>query len=171
MLCDKCQKNEATVHMTKILNDKKTEKHLCASCAEKEKTLKYSASMGNSFFDALQNDFFKNMIYPDYGSLAFEEEKCPHCGMTYSEFNGLGKFGCAHCYEAFQNRLDPLIKRLQASTTYEGHIPKRNHANLKKQADIKALRKALTEAIKAEDFEKAVTLRDKIKQLEADQAK
>ena len=33
MLCQECKKNPATVHVTKIVNNIKTELHLCQSCA------------------------------------------------------------------------------------------------------------------------------------------
>ena len=33
MLCDHCHKNEATIHMTNIVNNQKTEQHLCGTCA------------------------------------------------------------------------------------------------------------------------------------------
>ena len=33
-LCyDHCHKNEATIHMTNIVNNQKTEQHLCGTCA------------------------------------------------------------------------------------------------------------------------------------------
>ena len=35
MKCDHCHTNEATVHMTNIVNNQKTEQHLCSSCANK----------------------------------------------------------------------------------------------------------------------------------------
>ena len=36
MLCNECEKNNATVHITKILNGVKTESHLCEECAKKQ---------------------------------------------------------------------------------------------------------------------------------------
>ena len=34
MLCDICQKNIATVHLTEIINDKVVEMHVCQACAQ-----------------------------------------------------------------------------------------------------------------------------------------
>ena len=42
------------------------------------------------------------MAYPDYQGRSGDEPRCASCGMTYSEFNRLGKFGCPDCYEAFK---------------------------------------------------------------------
>ncbi|MFH1387447.1 MAG: AAA family ATPase [bacterium] len=36
MLCQKCQANQASVHITKIINGKKVERHLCTQCAAAE---------------------------------------------------------------------------------------------------------------------------------------
>ena len=36
MLCDNCKKNEATVHMTRVVNGKKSERHLCNACAKQQ---------------------------------------------------------------------------------------------------------------------------------------
>ena len=34
MLCDKCGKNEATVFVKQVINNKETKQHLCKECAE-----------------------------------------------------------------------------------------------------------------------------------------
>ena len=36
MLCQKCKKNSATVHLTDLIKGEKREKHLCESCAAEE---------------------------------------------------------------------------------------------------------------------------------------
>lgn len=36
MLCDKCKKNEANVHVTQIVNGIKYEQNLCAQCAARQ---------------------------------------------------------------------------------------------------------------------------------------
>ena len=87
MLCDQCKKREAVVHITKIENGRRTELHLCAECARKQGSLP-----DYSNFNIIDNDFFRKMAYPDYSGQAEEEPRCSSCGMTYSEFNRLGKF-------------------------------------------------------------------------------
>ena len=39
MLCQECKLREATVHFTKIINNYKTELHLCEECAGKQENL------------------------------------------------------------------------------------------------------------------------------------
>ena len=70
MKCDHCHTNEATVHMTNIVNNQKTEQHLCSSCAnklQKDGKLSPFSSFVNDIWDNdfFSNDFFKNMVYPD----------------------------------------------------------------------------------------------------------
>ena len=36
MLCQRCKKNPATVHLTDIVNNEKHETHLCDQCAQEE---------------------------------------------------------------------------------------------------------------------------------------
>lgn len=39
MLCEECGKNQATVHMKKIINNHVNESHLCEECAKKATAL------------------------------------------------------------------------------------------------------------------------------------
>lgn len=36
MLCQECQRRQATLHFTKIINGKKTEFHICDVCAKEK---------------------------------------------------------------------------------------------------------------------------------------
>ena len=54
MLCEKCGKNNANVHITRNINGKVTELHLCEECA---KTSGQMVSV-NRFF----NDFFESVL-------------------------------------------------------------------------------------------------------------
>ena len=40
-------------------------------------------------------------------------KQCEKCGMTLDEFLKAGKVGCSNCYTAFDEKLNPLIRRLQ----------------------------------------------------------
>ena len=173
MLCDNCKKNEATVHMTSIVNNKKEEQHLCSDCANKlQKKGKFSPFSAfssdiwdNHFFN---NDFFNNMLYPDSVLRAGRSKTCPGCGITYDMFNKSGKFGCDQCYDTFHDEIGRLVDRLQGSTQYKGRIPSRGNAELKKQHELDRLKVQLKKAVQEENFEEAVSIRDKIKKLETE---
>ena len=158
--------------MTNIVNNQKTEQHLCGTCAtelqQEGKLSPYSSFMNdmwdNSFFT---NDFFKNMVYPDNLLKSHQSKRCPQCGITYDEFNRVGKFGCGQCYETFNSEIDPLLQRIQGSSEYEGTVPSRGTNVFKAKYEVKRLRHQLDTAVQAENFEEAAILRDKIKELEA----
>ena len=54
MICEECNIRKATVHMTKIINGKKEEVHLCEECARTKETLSFDNSFSiNSFLAGL----------------------------------------------------------------------------------------------------------------------
>lgn len=175
MICDECKKNEATIHLTNILNGKKTERHLCGDCAGKHNIQNFGVTefpgfmnMGGSMFDNdfFTNDFFTNAIYPEGVLQRRHEQHCPQCGMTFDEFNRNGRFGCDECYSAFASEIAPLVKRLQGSLNYEGRVPGRGNGVFRTKHQIKRLRQDLQKAVAEEQFEEAARLRDEIKTLE-----
>lgn len=107
------------------------------------------------------------MIYPDNLLKSHQSKRCPQCGITYDEFNRVGKFGCGQCYETFNSEIDPLLQRIQGSSEYKGTVPSRETNVFKAKHEVKRLRHQLDTAVQAENFEEAAILRDKIKGLEA----
>ncbi|WP_277302010.1 UvrB/UvrC motif-containing protein [Veillonella caviae] len=171
MKCDHCKENEATVHMTNIVNNKKTEQHLCSTCAselQQNGGLSPFSSFVNDMWDNsfFTNEFFTNMVYPNHLLQVQNQQRCPHCGNTFEDFNRFGRFGCAHCYDTFEDQIESLVQRIQGSSNYEGKAPSKSSNIFKAQYEIKQLRHQLELAIQEEQFEEAARLRDKIKELE-----
>lgn len=164
MLCESCNKRPATVHLTKILNDKKTEAHLCEQCARQNEGMSFEQSFSiNNFLTGLLDSIQDSAIKVDY----IQTTKCDKCGMTYGKFKQLGRLGCSQCYSTFQEKLGPLIKRVQGSESHMGKVPKKAGSDIRLKKEIKALKTKLEEAIRMEAFEEAVVLRDQIKDLES----
>ncbi len=159
MLCSECGKNEAKVHVTQIINGKKTESHLCEECAKKSQTLLNSSFSMENLFSAMLNNAFNTTTY-------LPAKGCSKCGMTFDEFRTTGKFGCSDCIETFKPRLIPVIKNIQGYDRHTGKIPKRAGGNYRIQKDIEKLKVQLKQAIESEEYEKAAQLRDKIRQME-----
>ena len=160
MVCNVCGANEATIHLTEIINEQMVEVHLCENCAQEK---------GTEF----KTHFNVSDLLSGFSDLAKEitgEErilsKCPNCGLTYEEFGRTGRLGCAECYEAFSKFLLPLIKRVQHATQHVGKRPSRLAAPLRVQQDLRELHNRLSKVVQQEDFEEAARLRDQIKQLE-----
>lgn len=172
MLCERCGKKNATVHVTKIINGNKTELYLCEECArekgETEITFEGKFPL-HQFFSGLMG------IFPAGGSETVVSKsssglQCPACGLTYTQFGQVGRFGCAQCYEAFTQNLLPLFRRLHGNQKHIGKIPLRAGSFVRLKKDIENLKKELYEKVAAEAFEEAAVLRDKIRQLESELA-
>ncbi|GKU76748.1 UvrB/UvrC motif-containing protein [Paenibacillus sp. L3-i20] len=168
MFCQECGKRPATLHFTKIVNGDKTEVHICESCArEKSEGI---PGTPNSFsihnllsglldFNTLPGSALSN-------SNASQSIRCENCGLTYTQFSKIGRFGCSSCYTTFADRLDPLLKRVHSSTVHSGKIPKRSGGQIKCKREIEQLRRDLQTYIEQEEFESAAELRDRIRELE-----
>jgi protein arginine kinase activator len=159
MLCNECGKNEANVHLTHIINGKKTESHLCEECAKKNQTLFNPSFSMENLFSAMLNNSFNNKTY-------LPAKGCSNCGMTYENFRTTGKFGCSQCIDSFKGRLKPVIKSIQGYDRHTGKIPKRTGGAYKVQMDIERLKNELRCAVEREEYELAAELRDKIYELE-----
>lgn len=162
MVCDICGKNQATVHLTEIIDDQITELHLCEKCAREKGT-----EMEEHFGLA---DLLSGLV--DLGPPIVAEQdlkiKCPDCGMTYSDFKRIGRLGCGECYNAFRKGLGPLLKRIHGSSQHYGKAPtKVKKVAIKAKTQIQELKAELQKAIQMEAFEEAARLRDKIKEFES----
>ena len=61
MLCQKCKKNEATVHYKKVVNGKQTEMYLCPECADGLGSFDFGF---DNFLPSLFGHFMKPEIRP-----------------------------------------------------------------------------------------------------------
>jgi len=165
MLCDICNKNQATVHLTEIVDDQMTELHLCEECA-RQKSAQMEQQFGLSDLLAGLSEFEK--------APAKEKEtvaiKCASCGLSYADFKKLGRLGCGDCYSSFKKYLGPLLKRIHGSNAHVGKCPVRAARTVRKKTDLQELRQQLHKAISSEEFEEAAKIRDQIKELERKQA-
>jgi protein arginine kinase activator len=159
MLCDICKHNEATIFYKEIVNDKQTELHLCEACAQKK---------GVSLISPLSiSDLLGGLVESEALLTEGVELRCNACGLAYTNFCERGRFGCSECYRAFSKKLPGIFRKIHGSVQHTGKEPMGGltaHSKMKRQ--ITQLRQELQAAIKAEEFEKAAELRDKIKMLE-----
>lgn len=162
MVCDICSKNQATVHLTEIIDDQMAELHLCEECA-RQKSQNMEQQFGIS-------DFLAGLV--ESGKPVQDKEtaaiKCKKCGFIYSDFKKSGRLGCSECYTAFKKYLTNLLKRIHGSNQHLGKSPSREiKVSQKKSVDLLTeLKQRLQKAIEIEAFEEAARLRDQIRQLE-----
>jgi protein arginine kinase activator len=163
MLCQECGKKPATLHFTKIVNGEKTEFHICESCARERGEGIPGTSNGFSIHSLLSGllDF-----EPSSFGAKPPQIRCETCGLTYTQFSKMGRFGCSNCYKQFGSRLDPILKRVHGNTVHVGKIPKRTGGQIQLKREIEELRRNLHELIDREEFENAAKIRDRIRELE-----
>src|SRR5207237_171203 len=159
MKCQSCA-NQATVHLTDIVNGHKKELHLCQQCAEKQQLLNQKELNLPAILQAL--------IGKNIGPLTDELARltCPTCGIKYMEFRAEGRLGCPHDYEVFRAGLEPLLQRIHRSLKHAGKVPRRRRRP-GYTAELIELRSRLRAAVEREAFEEAVRLRDLIRHKEA----
>jgi protein arginine kinase activator len=161
MQCDLCGKKKATVHLTEIVDEQITEMHLCEECA-REKSVQMEQQFGLADLLAGLADFGKQVKDYEKASL-----KCENCGLNYDDFKKFGRLGCSDCYNAFNENLSTLLKKIHGSNQHLGKMPAQ-HAPVPQSPDVsitlKDLKVQLQDAISKEDFEKAAELRDKIRE-------
>ncbi|MCM8782189.1 MAG: excinuclease ABC subunit B, partial [Candidatus Omnitrophica bacterium] len=85
MLCDICGKNEATVHLTEIINNEISKLHLCEECA-KEKAYEMEEHFGLAELLGGLADFGVTLESQEMTKL-----KCHNCGFTYMDFKKIGR--------------------------------------------------------------------------------
>lgn len=150
MICEKCGKRQATVHIKTNVNGIYTEKHLCAECARDYED--YTSMSPAGLFSSM---FAK----PTQGA----SKRCKNCGMSEREFLKSGYLGCSDCYDTFSDSVDAVVRKVQGNTAHIGRTP--TPVSIPK-SEIEMLKEELARALKAEDYKLCAKLRDKIKSLE-----
>lgn len=171
MLCEICKKNEANIHITKVINGVKHDLNICEKCAKEKGEFNFSSPIDFSSPFTFQNILSGIM---DYVGSSDEAQKnsdiiCNNCGTTFSEFRKKGFLGCSECYESFSSILMPIIKRVQGNTEHIGKIPKKAGKDIIEKKKLLKLKEDLQKSISAEEYEKAAEIRDKIKEIQKNQ--
>jgi protein arginine kinase activator len=156
MFCEICNKNEASVHLTEIVNNQITELHLCQDCAKKK--------AGDIQKQLSMADFLSGLAGAGEPSPAGTPKvACTFCGLTYEDFKKKGRLGCVQCYTAFKPQLLPLLKKIHGSTQHMGKVPQALGRQIAVENKVKELRDRLSRAIQLEEYEEAARIRDLIK--------
>ncbi len=161
MLCSICQKNEAKVHLTQIVDDKMQKIDLCEECS---KAKGVTDPAGFSLADLLlglgtsQEAEARPAAKPG-------ELTCPTCGLAQSDFKKSGRFGCPQCYVTFAEGLPVMLKTMHRGLRHAGKVPQAFRVKREPVDQIKLLSRRLEKAIESENFEEAAQLRDQIRAL------
>ncbi len=139
MMCEHCGKKEANFYMKSNLNGKVSQVHLCARCAKElgyDKTMNFSL---NGWMNDIFDTFSEASLFSPHRSL-LEGWAVPDLGAMTGEEEKRGK--------------DAVL--LDAAEEEE----------LSRRRRLNALREELQNAVAAENFERAIELRDEIRAFE-----
>lgn len=178
MLCDNCKKRQANVKYSENINGVRRELNLCEECSRKLGIGKMKLDMPISFsslFGDFLEDFEDREFIPMFNEI--KKLKCDNCGFTFDDIANTGRVGCAECYTVFEDRLDPIIRRIQSSNRHVGRLGKvidhkienkqqEKSSNTNSKSKIEILKENLKQAIKEEKYEEAARIRDEIKKYE-----
>lgn len=180
--CDVCQDKTASVSYSHLVGGKLKKVQLCEECAK-----------GKGVTDPTGYGMDENLEGVGKETATGKPEVpgelvCGHCGFTHTDFKKTGRFGCAECYEVFDEGLDGLLEAMHKHTAHSGKVPtcvttrpkspktkavgEEKSATLEKEpsssADkLKVLQESLAASVEAEDYEEAARLRDAISQMES----
>ncbi len=161
MLCDKCKKYEACYHSTLVVNGEVKSTHLCEHCAEKE-------GLFNKTYDSIFDEF--RTLTNFLGFDDFEDKICPNCNWSLRQFKNRGLLGCDKCYDAFEDEIEDIVKRIQPDSNHKvDNIEfkvEQKQQKLSKEQELSKLKLELQQAIKEERYEDASVINKKVKQLE-----
>lgn len=163
MLCSICQKNEAKVHLTQIVDDKMQKVDLCEACS---KAKGVTDPAGFSLADLLlglgaaQEGGEGARPASKAGELS-----CPGCGLAQADFKKSGRFGCPQCYTTFADGLPGMLKTMHKGLRHVGKVPQSFRPRRESADLLRQLNRRLEKAIQTENFEEAAQLRDQIRAL------
>lgn len=180
MLCDNCKKRVANVKYSENINGIKKEMNLCEECSKKMGIIdKMDFRMPLLDLSSFLGSFLEDYNTTDFIPLLNEVKQiqCDSCGSTFDDIINTGRYGCANCYDVFEDRMDPILKKLQGSNRHNGRLGKISDNNVKfdkKQEEknhnnednkLQKLQEELKKAIKEERYEDAAKIRDEINKL------
>ena len=158
LICQNCNKNEANMHMKRIINGRAAEIHLCSDCAR-------SLGYGEAFsgFGLGLGELFGELLGKGESGTGTTAQ-CHSCGKTFDEIVSDGKMGCAECYGVFYDKLLPSLRRIHGKATHVGSSPVKNAGGFG-ESPVMDLKRKLSIAVEEQNFELAARLRDEINEI------
>ena len=163
MLCEDCRKEDATVHLTQVINKQKIVLNLCQNCAKRRG---FSNPLKNIPFPLA--DFLTSMVSENAmrADSQLMEQSCPVCSLSYDTFAKTGRLGCGNCFSVFRQPLQDLLRKIHGSNLHRGKRMRGGVTAMEPLKEEARLKDELKKAITNEDFERAAQLRDMLKEMQ-----
>ncbi len=158
MQCDLCQ-NKATVFFTQMQSEggiKKTA--YCESCAEEQGVTDPFGLPGET---AIEDSKMQ-----DTKSQKALSNECPECQFTLDDLRKVGRLGCSHCFQYFREEIGQRLLSLHKGDQHSGRFPQILLDIQDRATRLAELHQQLQEAVAQEDYEKAASVRDEVRQIE-----
>lgn len=161
MLCQICNENKATIHLTEIEHGVQKEYHLCEPCAIKKGIVHKNSITLKEFLGKIASQGQDEDEGEDEGP------RCPECGASFRDFSSHGRLGCPNDYEVFASQLHPLLEKMHGpALQHTGKIPSGAGQKVVLEKEVRELRLELERLIEEEKYEEAARVRDRIRELE-----
>ena len=173
--CQLCSKRPATSHLTELDPDtgQRQELHICATCIQRlDLKLENGPPSIAEILDMKSDDASSAKIKIasslNMPAIVKNDERCPHCGLAFSEFGSGKLFGCAHDYAVFGDKVETLLRNYHGTTRHVGRRPGSEPDAPESAATVHraSLDAALRQAVINENYENAAKLRDQLRQLD-----
>ena len=145
MLCSKCGKNDASVHVFEERNGNRKEYYLCGECAQEALT-----ENENGIFQP--ESILENLFSMSFAGSSLMENFFG---------NKMSGYGCAEASKGIKEEI-PVLHLKNGKVVEEDGV----NRNKESMTDIEKLKEEMTLAVKNEEYEKAAQLRDKIEKME-----
>ena len=159
MKCEKCNEQEAVFHYSSNLNGKVTERHLCRECAQAEgfgSALEFRPMQAfDRAFAGMFEDFFPSRAARLTPFDLFDRSLRAMMSPMLPQFFFGEPTGNAET--------KPQTPAAAPASEAEQRIPSDAGAQVRADREREALKHQLQEAVAAENFEKAIELRDRLK--------
>lgn len=163
--CDTCNK-PAKVHVTQIQDGQVMEVSLCPECAQKYGFMAPMTETSVPLSDLLSGLNAGEEAAHVSPPVPTETKTCPNCRQTFRGFRDSGRLGCPHCYDAFQEELEPLLRKVQMGVVHHGKTQVQTRDEMSLIPLIQKKKEDLRQAVADENFEVAARLRDEVRDLE-----
>ncbi len=147
MKCQNCEK-EANFHYKSVVNGETTEYHLCADCAREQGLDEVFSFNAEPMFASLMNAPFGSLM-SNFFSMPFGRLAAPSMVMPL-----------------FRLAAPETDTSTETEAEKTDNIPKDAGDAIRAKRELISLKHQLHCAVRAEDYEKAIELRDKIKEME-----
>lgn len=168
MKCELCHKADAETAIQKEDESGTRELYVCRECAAAavgKPAAKPPADSGSSLPPLPLMGMIIDAAFEIVGrALSMSDQSCPVCGITRDEYRKRSRLGCPACYESFAKELDGAILDLHRARQHVGKVPRQAQAELCR----KNIEDALSEAVKGQQYEEAIALRDRLRRLDAE---